>query len=41
LKISNLSTQHGTQLESEIDETRGRLVERDMLRESCSPNGGH
>jgi len=39
MKIGNLFSQLGTQLESEIDETRGCLVERDMLRKSRSPNG--
>jgi len=41
--IGNLSTQHGTQLESETDGTRGVggcLVERDILSKSRSPNGG-
>jgi len=40
LKIGNLSTQLGTQLASEIDETQG-LSSRagDMLCESRGPNG--
>jgi len=39
LKIGNLSTQLGTQLESEIDETLG-LSSRAMLCKSRNSNGG-